>query len=276
MTEAEWLACDDSRVMLRFLGGKISDRKTYLTAAAFLRRFWHLIPDERSRRAVEAMERYADGLASWHALRRAQGAARWAFQQLLREEQAKGVLHGSFYSGRLAVAYYAAGMDVATAARCPFPEQKVARHPWLALFSLGAAPARYASDPYDYSGEPPLLPRPRGIPPKNLFDVPTAVSKADAAAIAREASAQAELLRDLFGNPFRPIAIALAVLSWQDDTVVNLAQAIYDDRAFDRLPILADALEEAGCPEPILLAHLRESGPHVRGCHVIDALLGKS
>jgi hypothetical protein len=223
------------------------------------------------------MERYADGLASWHALRRAQGAARRTFQQLLMEEQAKGVLQGSFYSGRLAVAYYAAGMDVETAAQCPFPEQRVARAtPWLGLFALGAAPARYASDPYDYSGEPPLLPRLSGIPPKNLFDVPTAVSKADAAAIAREASAQAELLRDLFGNPFRPIALAPAVLSWQGNTVVNLAQAIYDDRAFDRLPILADALEEAGSPEPILLAHLRESGPHVRGCHVIDALLGKS
>jgi hypothetical protein len=54
-----------------------------------------------------------------------------------------------------------------------------------------------------------------------------------------------------------------------------LAQAIYDDRAFDRLPILADALEEAGCDTADILAHCRGPGPHVRGCWVVDLILGK-
>jgi hypothetical protein len=53
-----------------------------------------------------------------------------------------------------------------------------------------------------------------------------------------------------------------------------LARAVYDERAFDRLPILADALEEAGCDSAELLAHCRNSGPHVRGCWAVDAVRG--
>jgi hypothetical protein len=73
-------------------------------------------------------------------------------------------------------------------------------------------------------------------------------------------------------NPFRPITIAP---SWLTSTATALAEAIYTDRAFDRLPILADALEEAGCTDAEILAHCRAPGPHMRGCWVIDLLLGK-
>jgi hypothetical protein len=64
-------------------------------------------------------------------------------------------------------------------------------------------------------------------------------------------------------------------LTWNDGIVIKLAQAIYEERAFDRLPILADALEEAGCSDTEILAHCRGPGPHVRGCWVVDLLLGK-
>jgi hypothetical protein len=57
--------------------------------------------------------------------------------------------------------------------------------------------------------------------------------------------------------------------------VVTLAKSIYEDRAFDRLPILADALEESGCHDPDILAHCRQPGEHVRGCWVVDLLLGR-
>jgi hypothetical protein len=86
---------------------------------------------------------------------------------------------------------------------------------------------------------------------------------------------QAALLRDLFGNPFRPVALDSAWLAWQGGTIPKLAQAIYDDRAFDRLPVLADALLDAGCEDADLLGHLRGPGPHVRGCWPVDLLLGK-
>jgi anti-anti-sigma regulatory factor len=64
-------------------------------------------------------------------------------------------------------------------------------------------------------------------------------------------------------------------LTWNDSTVVKLAESIYQDRAFDRLPILADALEKAGCTNADILDHCRQSGQHVRGCWVVDLLLGK-
>jgi hypothetical protein len=82
----------------------------------------------------------------------------------------------------------------------------------------------------------------------------------------------AALLRCIFGNPFRPVTFAPA---WRTETVVALAAGIYAERAFDRLPILADALEEAGCDHAEVLAHCRGPGPHVRGCWVVDAVLGK-
>jgi hypothetical protein len=83
------------------------------------------------------------------------------------------------------------------------------------------------------------------------------------------------LLRELFGNPYRPIAMKPLWLSWNNGTIPKLAQSIYTDRAFDRLPILADALEDAGCDNADILAHCRGPGPHVLGCWVVDLLLGK-
>jgi hypothetical protein len=93
---------------------------------------------------------------------------------------------------------------------------------------------------------------------------------------AAERGAQADLLRDIIGNPFRPVTLAPAVLTWDGRTVVRLAQAIYEERAYDRLPILADALEEAGCTDAELLAHCRQGDGHVRGCWALDLVLGKA
>jgi hypothetical protein len=89
-------------------------------------------------------------------------------------------------------------------------------------------------------------------------------------------AAQAACVRDLFGNPFRPGSLDPAWLTWDGGTVRNMARAIYEGRAFDRLPILGDALEEAGCTDAAILGHCRAGGEHVRGCWVVDLLLGKS
>jgi hypothetical protein len=89
---------------------------------------------------------------------------------------------------------------------------------------------------------------------------------------------QVHLLRDLFGNPFRPITLDQ---SWLTPTVTQLANAAYEERILPsgqlelhRLAVLADALEEAGASGDIL-SHLRGPGPHVRGCFVIDRLLNR-
>ena len=98
----------------------------------------------------------------------------------------------------------------------------------------------------------------------------------------REKAAHAVLLRDLFGNPFRPARLNLTSLAGDGGLVVRLAQVAYEDRLLPsgllddaRLAVLADALEEAGCSDAELLGHLREPGPHVRGCWLLDLLLAK-
>ena len=80
-------------------------------------------------------------------------------------------------------------------------------------------------------------------------------------------------LHEIFGNPFRPVTIDP---SWRTSTALALAKGIYDERAFDRLPILADALQDAACNNEDLLNHLRDAAaPHVRGCWALDLVLGK-
>jgi hypothetical protein len=93
-----------------------------------------------------------------------------------------------------------------------------------------------------------------------------------AAARQTEQGAQTTVLRCVFGNPYQKPALSS---HWLTPTVVALASGIYADYAFERLPILADAVEDAGCYSAELLRHLRDGGPHVRGCWALDLLLGK-
>lgn len=80
-------------------------------------------------------------------------------------------------------------------------------------------------------------------------------------------------MQELFGNPFRSVAFDPA---WRTSTVLALTEGIYADHAFDHLPILADALQDVGCDSDDILTHCRGEGPHVRGCWVVDLVLGKS
>jgi hypothetical protein len=97
-----------------------------------------------------------------------------------------------------------------------------------------------------------------------------------------EGRALCDLVREIFGNPFHPLpAIAPGWLTWKNGTVLHLARSAYDERAPSgsldngRLVVLADGLEESGCAAPEILRHLRSGSAHWRGCHVLDALLGK-
>jgi hypothetical protein len=85
-----------------------------------------------------------------------------------------------------------------------------------------------------------------------------------------------DLLREIVGNPFRHSPLVLPDwLAWADGTVSRMAKEIYQERSFASLPVLADALEDAGCTTRALLTHLRSPGPHVRGCWALDLILGK-
>ncbi|MBA4186884.1 MAG: hypothetical protein C0467_02580 [Planctomycetaceae bacterium] len=81
------------------------------------------------------------------------------------------------------------------------------------------------------------------------------------------------LLRDIFGNPFQSVAFSP---EWRTSTAVAIAQGMYESRDFGAMPILADALQDAGCDNDDVLTHCRGTGPHVRGCWVVDSVLGKS
>jgi hypothetical protein len=84
----------------------------------------------------------------------------------------------------------------------------------------------------------------------------------------------AGLLREVVGNPFRPVACDPAWLLWGGKAPAQLAQGVYQEGAFDRLPVLADALEEAGCADPEILGHRRQGGGHVHGSWGLELLLG--
>jgi hypothetical protein len=220
MTEAEWLACDDPRPMLKWLRGKASDRKRRLLAVGCCRRIWKDIRMATRRRAVEVAEQFADGTAGANDLRAA----------LLRATA----------GGRFDRASFAACWSASDKSRF------VERVPFEAAKHVASRVAKSRSSA-------------RGRKARD-----------------EELSAQAALVRDVFGNPFRLVALGPAWPAWDGGTVPKLAQAIYDDRAFERLPVLADALEEAGCTNPDLLGHCRQPAEHVRGCWAVDLLLGKS
>jgi hypothetical protein len=99
-----------------------------------------------------------------------------------------------------------------------------------------------------------------------------AQSAAAATDSADEGAAQAGLIRDICGSPFHPVTVDP---EWFTPTVVSLARQMYDTRDFSQMPILADALQDAGCDNADVLDHCRGDGPHVRGCWVVDRVLGK-
>lgn len=300
MTEQEWLTSTDPRTMLDWARAAIrsdttpaalpdgframSDRKLRLFACACCRRVWDGVEcecggsaycercrgtgrigglaDPRSRRAVEVAERFADGQAMYREMFLALGEAHMARRDAGYERQ------GTSTPAHLA--------HIAVAADC---------RSILSVYSR--------TDTHQL------------IPP----------------------ATQATLLRDVFGNPFRAVTIATAWLSWNGGTVKRMAESIRESRCWDDLPVLADALQDAGCEDAEILGHLRgeetvpcdnncsqlvspvsskgqwmeyeQAGPgsrwvvcsrcggsgftrrrrknvvHVRGCWVLDLLLGK-
>lgn len=88
----------------------------------------------------------------------------------------------------------------------------------------------------------------------------------------RDSGQLAALARDIFGNPFRPAGFSSR---WRSADAMGVALAIYEDDAFERMPILADALMDAGCEDEQIIGHCRSEGPHARGCWVVDLVLAK-
>jgi hypothetical protein len=242
VNEAEWLACPNPWTMLSHVQQATSPRKLWLFAIACCRRVWHLLHAAGDRALVEATERFAEGLLTQTDWLEAVVLA--APTRTPRGEAGRSpVDRAAFAAAHLLV------LQPYRAADC------VSFH---AVAAMQLAEGPKAPDWFlDYGRV--CLPFGAKIPEWHP-----------------ERVAQASLIRCIFGNPFRPGAVDPSWLTWNGGTVVKLANSIYSDRAFDRLPILADALEEAGCHDAGILAHCRGPGPHVLGCFVLDALPGKN
>lgn len=307
--EADWLACCDPAVMLRFLrppredlagdgpGGavlseeRISDRKLRLFACGCCRQVWNLLTDEaecfrcggkgllhprtycpdcndngegvtpgrinRSRRAVEVAERYVDGGATKEEMAEARDVVAPAYPpgndatMLVRWSMTTSA---DLVARRVLVKWQDLKQSPATQAdllRC------IVGNPWRSL--TVKCPECFGRGEVNYIEPQPFVAHVKRVrPTKEDLTLPIKRKQCD----------------HCHGNGYAP-GINSQWLRWHSGTVPRMAQAIYDERSFGDCPILADALADAGCNHAGILSHLRGPGPHVRGCWVIDLILGK-
>ena len=246
MTEAEWLACSDPQSMLEFLRRKASDRKVRLFAVACCRRVWSSLEHEEFRDAVRKAESFADGLADRAEMREAHEKARAIFTKLHGKDDGPGAaLAASGFSSFPKSFLH----RVADALDDPWWEDEFDKGDPLAPALVTARRAARAAA--DLEGQ------------KCVSHAPATIT---------EHREQAALVRCLFGNPFRLRPVWAAQLTRE---VRALANDIYEERAFDRTPLLADALEVSGCMDADLIEHCRSGREHARGCWVVDLLLGQ-
>jgi hypothetical protein len=235
MTEEEWLTARYSDPLLQFIEPKVTDRKLHYFDIACARRIAALLPDPASLHGIEVIERCVEGLCSWKE------AAPLSWDV---EGAAFSVEHGQA------------------------PYQEAAEQlPYDLISELVADPEYETRTPRDVLiaaayfidrifGSVPQERRFRNWPPSSRGSLFQPVF----------------LVHELFGNPFRT---ATFDREWRTSTAVLLAEQMYDSRDFSAMSILADALQDAGCDNADILDHCRGPGPHVRGCWVVDLVLGK-
>ncbi len=260
MNESEWLECTEPFAMLEFLKGNISDRKLRLFACACCRRIWNFIADERSKNAVIAAESFAENSITALELNRTRTIA---FEVLCSVSGLPIHREGRFYDASSAAA--AAAYAVTNELNPVLPIQPDDYNTANAIeLSANAFVANSFADfvKHDWSLQP----------NKEAYEFTDQHNSIWEEARIKELSALTPILREIVGNLFRPVTLDPR---WLTSTVVDLAKAIYDERAFDKMPILADALMDAGCDNEEIISHCRSEAAHVRGCWVVDLLLGK-
>jgi hypothetical protein len=239
MTEGEWLGCTDPRSMLEFLNGEASDRKHRLIACACARRVWERI-SSTTPAEIELSEAFADGQASAKEI-----VERWELLIVPKEPR-------SAWAACAALQWLLNDTDSTS---------EVAEN--LIEFAVEFR-TLLDGEQHCYNAVYPETDAQRAT--RNaIFDA--------------ETIEQVALIRDIVGNPFCPVSLDSV---WLTPTVLSLAESVYNERSLptgnfepERLAVLADALEDAGCADADILSHCRGPGPHVRGCWVVDLLLGK-
>jgi hypothetical protein len=248
LTEEQWRQCEEPYVLLRHLeqhcritkvpGGR---RRLRLYACACCRRAWHLL-GAAERGIVEVAERAADGKATRQELADAEDEAVELTRRIESGLRSAAPRHPSETSWRFHIRrMLLSAVQATTSPRVGF---------WAGTPAVSIASA---------------------------LAVQAELDRGAAQGEARQAESQriAQLLRDIFHAPFQSAPkIDSAWLTWNNGTVARLARSIYDGHRFGDLPVLADALQEAGCTDPALIEHCRD-GEHARGCWLVDLLLAK-
>jgi hypothetical protein len=236
MTEEEWLAAECSDPLLRFIEPRVSDRKLHYFAIACSRRISPLLVDPASQHAIDVLERFVEGQCG-----------------------AEDILQLSW--------------EVEGAA---FAVESGYGVPWLHLAEQlpESLLAELVADP-SYS-----IPSARSILISAAYFVDALFSpipwerRFRNSCSGRSLFQPVSLVHEIFGNPFRTVKFRRR---WRTDTVLALARQMYESRDFSAMPILADALQDAGCDSEDILSHCRDANAHhVRGCWVVDLVLGLS
>jgi hypothetical protein len=228
------------REMLTLTVGRVSDRKLDLFNGWCCHALRPYLTDPRSRAAARYAEQHIDeGCPDTPEREAILDAAKQAVEELIKwadgAPTAREIRRRRVYAFTAQIAQQALGHDQ--------PSRGVWANAQLTAFAFG-----YAND------EPPAcLPGSEELRDEHL-------------------RLQASVFRDIVGTPLAPVAFDPR---WRTEDTLGLARAIYDDRAFARLPLLADALMDAGCADDRLIGHCRSKGPHARGCWAVDLVLGK-
>jgi hypothetical protein len=277
-TEAEWLGCRDRPMWM--VGPLVRprsaakgaeeprpdrspscrewrDRKARLLICAACRLVWHLLPGGHGRpfrEFIETLESVADERATEHDLQREYDRlsrtvlpnSSWSDVPLARAERAAQEINRTLTAPLVEAVWWA--MQAVNWIGWQETEVCQDRSGLLWLDYIVAAAWSEAAEPGDPIDEP------------NAGSVPMS-------------AAISHLIRDVSGNPFRPVEFGP---EWRTDTAVLLARQMYASRDFSAMPILADALQDAGCDNETILSHCRDvNRVHVRGCWVVDLVLGK-
>jgi hypothetical protein len=245
MDEQDWMTWWDAFDLLSWCEddeARLSQRKLRLFAVACCRTTWPLLTEDVIRRAIEVAELLADHQATLETLQAARSAAEAA--RRAAEPAARGAAATREDTLTYGFASLAELLTQEEFIYC-YMAQDVADAVLGLAFRAATPPQLWGTEHEDAVAE-------------KVGD--------------ERGDINCRLVREIFCNPLRPVSIAPA---WQTPQALALARTAYDERRWEDLPLLADALEEAGCTEEAILSHLRGPGPHVRGCWALDLVLGQ-
>jgi len=236
MTEADWLSSPDTSKLKRHLGHPLSRRKCLLAVCAYgLRVAQHV-----------SIPGLVDHLREWEAKADIVPLSPFTMDEVERQSNA-----------------------MAPRGPMNFLTRGICRALNYLIFFATDAGSTGSNTPVGLRRE---VVRVKCPAVRNIIERPEEFDPEARSIYTSETAAFNNILWDIFGNPFRPVTLSP---EWRTDTVLSMVKEMYQSRDFFAMPVLADALQEAGCEDERVLEHCRGPGPHVRGCWVVDLLLGK-